>query len=161
MHRSAVLAVLLLTACPSEDSDTEPLLETCGDTAPEIVDLTVENTGMRDFSGESYPALLLQAHATDADSDLEWYTVQVWWDDVVDGIVSRESTPAEVNGNLSGEDCAVADADLGIYLAVTGDGIPYEAEIEFGVVVKDAAAHRSNGGEPVTVVFTTPNAAGE
>ncbi|MBN2800589.1 MAG: hypothetical protein JXX28_15715 [Deltaproteobacteria bacterium] len=155
-----LLSLPLLLACTDPPDDTGPVASSCGDSAPVISAVTARDNGLMDFSGESLPTVLIQADTADADGDLDWYTLQVWWDEDVDGQVDVAGAPSELYDSLSDTACSVDDARLGLILAINGRSIPYLTEVEFAVIAQDAAGHRSNDGEPMLLSWTTPDSQG-
>jgi hypothetical protein len=61
--------------------------DTCGGTPPVIEELRCENSGLQpDEVGNPTPTLTLWALTSDADADLSFYTLNIYFDDVVDGV---------------------------------------------------------------------------
>ena len=158
------IAWLMLGACNgADDTDTPGPTgdrhdEVCGDAAPLIESLTITDNGPTEFgSGDNahtWPAIRIEAQASDADGDLDWYTVQVWFDGLPDGDIDTTEEPFELTTSISEEDCSVPLATVGTIMAVNGEPPP-AVELEFGVVVIDAEGHASEV-EPYT--FITPEA---
>ena len=128
----------------------------CGDTDPLLVDLRIEDGGLKQYEQDVYPSIMIWADLTDEDSDLHYYTLQVWYDDVVDGFVNTSSTPQEVRGTLSSTECSVASTSVAMQLAVTGNP-PYQTEVEFGVIAYDNLDNPTNNGNPTIETFVTPD----
>jgi hypothetical protein len=130
-----------------------------------IESVVVEDGGMFEFEqGVIHPSVMIRVEAYDEDADLTFYTMRVWWDDVVDGRVLTEGVEyREIYGTLDDDDCTVSRATVGMRLAITGEppGSPeYWTETEFGVVILDDKENASNEYVPVTASFMTPNAEG-
>jgi hypothetical protein len=164
------VSCLGLAACGASDSDTDSLPasggagDECGETIPVIEALVVEDAGMSEgdeCGAEIRPRLRVGVEASDADGDLHYYTLKVWYDDVVDGEVLPEGDRVfQVDGPVGeGDACSVLGANVGMLLCVTGDP-PFATEIEFGVVVFDDMDNASSDGDPQEFVFTTPDASG-
>jgi hypothetical protein len=158
---------VLLLACNGDPEDTDVIpagggsSEECGENPPEIETFAISDEGMStgDECGDtSRPMIRLAADATDADGDLHYWTLRVWYDDVVDDTIDTSADCAEVFGT-AGEDCDVPAVNVAMLLCVTGDP-PFETEMEFGAVLFDDRDNPSSGGEPVIEVFTTPDASG-
>jgi hypothetical protein len=172
-------AALLLTACsgfggagwgdgddsdepiPAGDGDTSD--EICGGGAPEILKFEAEYEGISEGAeceGVTLPVVGFAVDVTDPDGDLDFCTTHLWIDTVVDGQFDVDGPHIEM-GRTLGDDCEVFTTTLSLSQCVNGERIPYTTEVEFGLVVVDAAGQESNGGVPVAVVFTTPDVDGE
>lgn len=161
-----VAAFAVLGACNGEDAEETDAITAgdgasaeCGSTPPVIEELVVSDAGMStgDECGDSIrPMIRVQANSSDADGDLHYWTLRVWWDDVID---SQESGEYAEVGGTSGEDCRVSTAQLAMKLCVTGDP-PFSTPMEFGAVLFDDEDNASNGGEPIFATFTTPDESG-
>jgi hypothetical protein len=142
------------------EPDTDGDVEGCGATnAPTITSFDITDDGMSegDACGDaSRPMILLNANVGDLDGDLHLWRLQVWWDQKVDGSVSTDDAPQEVQGSV-GTECKAFTANLGMRLCVTGNP-PFSTELEFGARVLDDADNQS---ALVVKSFTTPNEAGE
>ena len=156
------LAGVLLVACGGKDSDEDSSAEaTCeGGTPPVVSDVYCENTGIQIYgpTGEEAPTLTVWADVEDEDHDLESYTVTLFFDDVLDGTVSREQSLGPSAGYPSPEPCGVSALLLGTTVYLRGGQPLYETPYEWGVVVTDATGLES---ELVMVTCTTPNTEGE
>ena len=168
MRQVLMLAVLaVLSACKGEGEDQTDPIEAgngasaeCGLTPPVIEELVVSDAGMStgDACGDSIrPMIRVQANSSDQDGDLHYWTLRVWWDEVID---SQESGEYAEVGGTSGDDCAVSTAQLAMKLCVTGNP-PFSTSIEFGAVLFDDEDNASNGGKPVFATYTTPDEAGD
>lgn len=118
-----------------DDSDT------CGGTPPVIEELRCENTGLQpDEVGNPTPTLTLWALTSDADADLSFYTLNIYFDDVVDGAVSTDDPAfSPVEGAVSESTCTTDEAQLGAILLIKGGNPELNKEYEFGVTVEDVA----------------------
>lgn len=166
------LLVLTLVAassgCTDDGEDTGVIIADgtddpgCGETPPSIDQFTVTYQGMSEGDAcgdEIHPLIRIETVASDADSDLTYWTLRVWYDDTIDGQVAAEGEYFEVFGTLSDEECDVANATVAMLLCVTGNP-PYSTELEFGAVLMDDSDNKSNDGVTVVQVFTTPDADG-
>lgn len=170
---SAACAIFLLTLAgctpgggQGDDTDTIPIPdghkdEDCGETPPVVELVTIEDGGLHDFEGTMLPTIKISADTTDADGDLHYYEMMVWWDLVVDGQVEAEGTPLNTYGTLSDTDCSVDDVTLSMIMGLRGGDPPYSTEVEFGVRIYDDLMHESNEGELATASFTLPDANGD
>lgn len=114
--------------------------ELCGGTPPVIEELRCETSGLRDDeTGAPTPTLTLWALTSDADQDLSAYTLNIFFDDVVDGSVS-EADPVfgPVFGTVSNSTCTTGEAQLGAILLIKGGNPVLNQQYEFGVTVEDA-----------------------
>ncbi len=146
-----LVACGLTTDGVTDDTDAA---DSCGDAAPEFGEITLADLGTRTVGGEDRRVIAIQAPATDADGDLHTYTAKLWYDTFEDGEVATNFN-AEVTAEVSDRACEVPSADVGIAVPL-GDDVPFDAQVEFGLVVEDAAGNAANGGVPVIVVFRTP-----
>lgn len=172
MKKWLFVCCLGLLACAGDGDDGSskddapipdgPGSKTCGETNPEIDAFTIEYVGMRDFDEGQFPTLGLTIDATDEDGDLDYYEYRVWWDDVIDGVVSTEGFYAETYGTVDDDECSVSRVSLTMYLGIAGGekSPPLSTELEFGAVVRDNKSNESSEGTPVIQVFTTPDSDG-
>lgn len=146
--------VVGLAACgPTTSSIDEGT--SCGDAAPVMESIQITDAGMRSFGGVDRPTVQVSGLVTDADGDLHIHTVKVWYDDREDGELSEEPELVQ-RFDLSDSVCGVESATLGILLPVGGSDVPPGTDVEFGLVIVDAAGHATNGGEPVFGIGRTP-----
>ena len=125
----------------------------CGDSAPEILDFTITTADL----SETQSWIRLVVDVEDADSDLNYYEMRVWFDDAIDNSIDTSTSYYEIYGTLSEEPCSLPRTTLTMQMAVSG-GLPDDRDVEFGVQVFDDMGHSTNGGEPEIVVFHTPAA---
>ena len=157
--RPFLLLTLLASACaPGGDGSSSGIpiptgsASGCGDAAPIVTNLAIEDGGARPTGGVT---LLTRVTATDNDGDLHYYTLRLWWDDVVDGVVDTSQPYNEVYGELSENGCSVPQAMLTMSLTTTGTP-PFDTELDFGVLVYDDEGHASDDGVPSVVSYRTP-----
>lgn len=146
MARS-LFAVALLAACADGATDGFDTASACGTSAPVLSDLTIT-------VGET--TVTLAATATDADGDLHEYTSWVFVDDVPDDTLPERpafQTPVPVSDKVCGVNTV---SNAGAIVPVGGNGAPAGTDVEFGLVVFDAAGNPSNGGVPLIQVVRTP-----
>jgi len=143
---------LFLLGCSSEDDgkDGPPIYgsddtgdESCAGTPPNIIYMSIENGGLQQFEGASWPTILLQVEARDDDGDLEFATVELWWDTDVDASVDTSSEPLTKKIFTSdSEPCRQNDGNYGLYIQV-GTGLQYNTTYDFAARVGDASGLRS------------------
>lgn len=162
MIRLFPLIAMALIGCTSEEDgkDGPPIYtgtdtgeESCAGTAPSIIYMTIENGGMKDFEGALWPTILLQVDARDDDGDLDFATLEMWWDQEVDGTVDTSGEPLTKKIFTSDSlPCRQNDGSYGLYLQV-GTGLAYNTTYDFAARVGDASGLRS---EIETESMTTP-----
>jgi len=136
----------------------------CGDTDPEVYDISITNNGMMEFGEGSqvteWPSILIEVSANDPDGDLTSFILDVWYDTNPDGDVSTGATNVVHRvDTVGGEDCSVEAATGSSILAITGNP-PMDQLVEFGAIITDLEGHESNDGVPFTETFHTPDADG-
>jgi hypothetical protein len=153
MKKSLALFPLLILGCSGEDDDKggPPIYgtddtgeESCAGTAPTIIYMDIVNGGFKDFEGAQWPTIKLQVEARDDDGDLEFATVEMWWDAEVDASVDTESDPLTKKIFTSDSlPCRQNDGNYGLFLQV-GTGLNYNTTYDFAVRVGDASGMRSD-----------------
>ena len=126
-------------------SDTGDEVE-CFGNDPVVGSVTLENGGSQDFEGELYPTVLIWAEVTDEDGNLDFVTMDLWWDEEPDGTLDSSGDPQGSSSfvpNSDAEKCAQTAETVGLYLQV-GGGIPYDTEMDFGVRITDSESEVSN-----------------
>ena len=154
----ASLAPLALAACTGNGSLTPPsgVAANCGDSPPVITELEVEEGDPFTLSnGNIVPGLFVNAKVTDADGDLHWYEMKVWFDEVIDGVVEPEGNYYEAYGPRGDLDCGVEITEVPLRIAVNGYP-PQGQPVEVGVIVYDDMENPSNDGVPFVVEFDSP-----
>lgn len=165
-----LVTTLLLVGCadPEKDTETAPpintgddtAVETCGGSVPVCTELTVEaREGLFDYEGTDYPVLRVGATGEDEDADMKTMTVELWWDDVVDGVVDT-SELGELGAYTFPDsgDCSTTGNTLYTDFAVDGNRFEYLTTYEFAGRVYDSTDLYS---EIVIASGTTPNELGE
>ncbi len=146
-----MLLVWMFVGCPgeavkSDDSapplnhpeDTAPVI--CDGTDPVLADLTVAPyDGLYSFEGQDSPALTVSAAATDDDGDISELTLELWWDDVVDGSVDTSGDATSTTYQFSQDPCEGFANNLGLIFEVDGNRFDYATPYEFAGVVTDEA----------------------
>jgi hypothetical protein len=134
-------------------------VETCGGTAPVCSELTVEaREGLYDFEGTDSPVLRVGATGEDADADMKTMTVELWWDEVVDGAVDTAALGELGSYTFDTDACASSGNTLFIDFQVDGNRFEYVTTYEFAGRVYDSTDMAS---EIVIASGTTPNELGE
>jgi hypothetical protein len=154
MTRALATLSLLLVACSGEDLEAPgPANDGCGDTPPVIDLLTIElGDPLQGGSGDTYNSVRLTANVSDADFDLHWYTMRVWYDEDEATSAAMEGEYLEISGEAGTAECETQAAVLRMQVGVTGDP-PEDTELYWTVVVFDDQDHPS---EPETQLFATP-----
>ena len=160
----ALLCLLMWTACNDKeavdtgepellDNDTDEPTE-CSGTAPVIETIDCIESDPQNIEGTDYPTLTLRSTVTDEDGDLTSYSIMVYFDDVVDGVVdTSDAVYSPYTSSLQRDECAAPEAELGLRLAIPGVWPDYETEYEWGLVVSDAGGLAS---EMAIVTCATP-----
>ena len=159
MNRAlSCLAAMLLTACNGNGDLTPPsgVAANCGSSEPVITEVELEESDPFTLgNGSVVPGLLVNAKLTDADGDLHWYEMKVWFDDVIDGEIDTTQPYYEAYGTRGDLDCGVSLTEVPLRVAVNGNP-PANTEVEVGVIVYDDMGNATNGGEPTIIAFVTP-----
>lgn len=152
--------LVALAACAGTDSaftDDGDSGVDCGDNPPTFDEITITDAGEIDFSSGTRPAIQVAATANDPDGDLHIYTARVWYDTLVDGDLPEFPEISRTIELSPDKPCGVENATAGLLLPVGGTDVPAGTEVEFGLILEDAAGHPSHD-EPVIAVFETPSA---
>ncbi|MFT6144117.1 MAG: hypothetical protein ACJAZO_001720 [Myxococcota bacterium] len=158
VSRSFAVLSLVAVACGGNGDLMPPMgvSADCGTNAPVITELEIEEGDPFTLSdGSQAPGLLVNAKVTDADGDLHWYEMKVWFDEEIDGIVAPEGTYYESYGPRGDLDCGVQQTEVPLRVAVNGYP-PRGQQVEVGVIVYDDMETPSNDGVPFVVEFTSP-----
>jgi hypothetical protein len=164
---------LLAAACGSTDdgagTDDGPPIPRgrpgeCGNTAPIIQSLTANATDPAFYETtqgrQCLSTVTITVQPYDEDGDLDYYIMDLWWDEVVDGRVLAEGPFQRIEGTIAGTRCEVFSVQgINMRLGIGGNP-PFQTEVEFGVVIEDSSGNRSNGGVPQVVSLVTPGQAG-
>ena len=155
------LAVSLVGCGDKDDSGVAPLYqynECESEVAPVLTDLYCESTGLKVYpeTGEEVPTLTVTADVADEEGDLTSYTVQLLFDDVLDGVVDADSATAMpiAEGSYHAEVCEVPSLILNMVVYLRGGEPLYDTTYEWGMQVTDAAGNASEIG---VVECTTPS----
>lgn len=172
MRLIAPLALVLLSVgCgPSGDdsglNDDPPIPRgrdgDCGDNNPVIEELTATITDPDLYETtqgvQCLSTVTISIVPFDEDGDLDYYLMDVWWDETIDGRVLAEGPFQRVENSL-GEACEVTTMQSVSMRLGIGGSPPHNTEIEFGAVLEDSAGNRSDDGVPQVVSLVTPPAA--
>ena len=116
----------------------------------------MENGGLVDIGGGPQPSLHMETVAIYSEADLSRYTIQVWLDEAVDGVVDMgESSSCSVTASTA-DDCASSITNS-LNLVVSGPLEP-NTRYEFAVTVRDMSGLTS---KPFVVPAITPRLSGE
>jgi len=169
----ALLCITLassLIACKDksdvDSSEPPPIAVTDGETeecegiAPEITDVSCENTGLQPHfeTKEDTVTMAIWVSASDEDGDLHQYGLEIFFDEVVDDSVdTSESQFSPLTGTLDSPECGATAANVGTTMYLTGGTPAYNTVYEWGVIVTDAHGMTS---ELATVACVTPQSDG-
>ncbi|MCP4805432.1 MAG: hypothetical protein GY913_13780 [Proteobacteria bacterium] len=149
-----LLLALACTKTTGEDSGGIPLTGSdsdaveCFGSDPVVSNVTTENGGNQDFEGELFPTVLIWADVADEDGNLDFVTMDLWWDEEPDGAVDSSGDPQGSSSFVPNSDaspCAQTAETVGLYLQV-GGGIPYDTQMDFAVRITDSENEVSNVG---------------
>ena len=162
-----VMAATLI-ACGDKDEDTGTegeILEggggdgeeECAGTPPVIDSVTC--TASAGDVGDGQSALLIfDLTGSDDDGDLDAYTLSIYLDDTIDGVVVPEDSPYGPSaGSTTGDECTTFEVILGLNAGIPGTYPAYETRYEWGLVLTDGNGYDS---DIYTVACTTPAADG-
>jgi hypothetical protein len=149
-HPLPALLALLLGCSPAEDPGDPPPIPKGGDTgdtavdcsgvAPVITSLQARADGLHeDEQGQTFPAMVFELQADDADGDLSFVSYRMWWDDQLDGVVDT-SVAAPVQGQAAISTTRCASFSVGLNLSLSSQGNPaYDTWHDFAVALADEA----------------------
>lgn len=160
------LAALLLVGCTgkddAQDSELPPIRgdETqapCLGHDPVVTNLELSNGGNTDFDGTVYPTLLFTVSGTDEDGNLNYVTLDIWYEAGGEGEFEPSGDSQISNAMSTGaDDCEELEADFRLKVQV-GGSLDYNTTYDVAVQVTDQAGEVSN---VFTGVGTTPKADG-
>lgn len=150
-------ATMALAACtPIDQSFDDDDGSDCGDTPPRFDSIAVSDADTITIKGEERRAVQVAAQVDDDDGDLHVHRVLVWYDEFIDGAVSGVPK-VDIDVNLSPDKpCEVDFATLGALIPMGDGDVPFGTELEWGMVIYDAAGNPSDGGIAKLTVFRTP-----
>lgn len=132
----------------------------CSGTAPEVLSVTCENTGVQPHyeTGEDTVTLTLWVETTDVDGDLHRWGLDLYFDEEPDGVVDTTNGLGRATSALEDPECEADAATIGLTIFLAGGDPDYDTEVEWGAVVIDA-----NGYESDMAITTcwTPTETGE
>ena len=112
----------------------------CGGVAPTITEVQCAADGLKEYEpGSALPTLLFNIFIEDEDADLSSVNVQLYYDDVIDGVVSTQDPefPASVE-TIDAEPCGRSSLTYNLSAFVSGVNPRFNINYEWGVVVRDA-----------------------
>ena len=170
---SALLCIPLATgliACKNKDATdsgapppidvTDGEVEECSGSAPEILDVTCENTGLQPHfeTKEDTVTMAIWVSASDEDGDLHQYGLEIFFDEVVDDSVDTSTAQfSPLTGTLDSPECGATAANVGTTMFLTGGTPAYNTVYEWGIIVTDAHGMSS---DLVTMACVTPQSDG-
>ena len=116
--------------------------ESCAEWAPTILSVTIENGGFQEYFGELWPTVLIQVDARDNDGDLNFATLEMWWDREVDGSVDTSRQALKKIFTSDSEPCKKVYGSYEHHLMV-GMGLDYHTTYDFAVRVGDYSGRLS------------------
>jgi len=173
MLARALILGLVLVGCGDKDEEEEnsaPPLDNTGDdsadpecsgTPPVVQEVSCVNTGVQPHyeTGEDTVTMQIWANVTDEDGDLTYYTLELFYDDEIDGEIDTSSSAfAPSNGAVEADECEAGEVDLGLTLYLPGGDPAFDTEYEWGYVVTDGGGLSSEVG--ITTCYT-PTSEGE
>lgn len=142
------------TGPPINQDDTAE--KVCEGSYPKVTELTIEDAGELTVDAGTFNSFAVNAQAEDDDGDLHVISMDLWWDEVVDGDVST-SGAAGISSSAyrdpDWEDCEVFVTGFGLQIPVDGVRFLGKTAYEFAAVVHDANGMLSS---PVIASGTTP-----
>ncbi len=144
------MLLTLMLACKGEPEDTnEPPPIRNDDTAPEcagadpaVSQVLLSNGGIVDFEGTDWPTIKISADTTDADGNLNYATMDVWFSEF--GEPSTDGSAAlDKTFSVDDTECGV-EANVFDLLVQVGQGLQYNTEYTFAVRITDQKGELSN-----------------
>lgn len=166
--RAITIIAFLAAGCGEKDgTDSEDLppigggdddTAECEGTDPEARGLELANGGVQDFDGTLSPTIEVRIDGYDADGNLDYVTMEVWFEAADDGSVDT-SGDADVRSTFTVEDtpCEVTESDLVLRVQV-GGGLAYNTNYDVGARFIDSSGATSN---VVEATGSTPREDGE
>lgn len=166
--RTLMAIALLLAGCGEKepvDSDDLPPIGNGGDdsaacegTTPEARGLTLGNGGVQTFDDGPAPTFEVRIDAYDADGNLDYVTMEIWFEAADDGEVDTSGEP-DVRSTFTVDDnpCEVVDTDLVLRIQV-GGALGYNRNYDVAARFLDSSGATSN---VVTATGSTPTETGE
>lgn len=161
------MILVLMLACSGgsgkDDSSNAPPInqddsaeKVCEGSYPKVTELTIEDAGSLTVDAGTFNSFAVSAQAEDDDGDLHVISMDLWWDEVVDGDVST-SEPAGISSaayrDPDWEDCEVFVTVFGLQIPVDGVRFLGNTTYEFAAVVHDTNGMLSS---PAVASGTTP-----
>ena len=138
--------------------DTDDL--ECGGTAPVVTSVQCEAAGLQEYEpGSMLPTLLFSIDVTDEDQDLEFMTVELYFDDESDGEVSTTESPYSPSiVTIDTAECVTPASGVNLTVFVSGVDPRFNLPYEWSIVVRDA---NDVAAEPFIIECITPQENGE
>ena len=160
----ALVIAAPLAACGDKDGDSgeEPEVleggggdgtDECAGAAP-VIDSVTCTAGVGDVGDGSSALILFEVAGSDEDGDLDSYSLTLYLDETIDGVVAPEDSPYGPSpGSTTGGECATFDVLLGLNTGIPGTFPAYETRYEWGLVLTDGNGIDS---DIFTIACTTP-----
>lgn len=151
MSRVLFLFVLACSGKEVEDSNDVPPINRqdsedvpCNGHNPVAVELLVGNGGIQQFDEGPYPTVSLEVPTTDEDGNLNYVTLEFWWDATIDDAVDT-SASAQVTQTqtITSAPCLSTEQTPSLLIQV-GTGLQYNTLYDFAARVTDAEGEASN-----------------
>lgn len=151
MSRLLLQIALACTSKEGEDSNELPPINRedsedvpCNGHNPEALSLTVGNGGIQQFDEGPYPTVSLAVETHDEDGNLNYVTLEFWWDAEIDGEVdSAGSAEVSQTQTITSAPCESTDQTPALLIQV-GTGLAYNTLYDFAARVTDAEGELSN-----------------
>jgi len=133
--------------------DTDDL--ECGGTPPVVTSVQCEAAGLLEYEpGSSLPTLLFSIEVTDEDRDLENMSVELYFDDEVNGTVSTTESPYTPSiVTIDSTECVTPASGVNLTVFVSGVDPRFNTLYEWSIVVRDA---NDTAAEPFIIECITP-----
>jgi hypothetical protein len=112
----------------------------CGGAAPVISEVQCSADGMKEYEpGSSLPTLLFEMFVEDEDADLSAVGVQLYYDDVIDGVVSTQDPDYPLSREtIDADPCNRSSLTFRLNAFVSGVNPRFNTNYEWGIVIRDA-----------------------
>lgn len=151
MARFLLVFVLACTSKESEDSQDLPPINRqdsedvpCNGHDPVAQTLVVGNGGIVQFDEGPYPTVALEVQTHDDDGNLNYVTLEFWWDATIDEAVDTSAgAMVSQTQTITSAPCLSTDQTPSLLIQV-GTGLEYNTLYDFAARVTDAEGEVSN-----------------